>query len=51
MAADGVEGEGGAHADDGAGEETREHQLLLVVDLNGGPRQEVGGDYHKADTP
>ena len=33
MAADGVEGEGEAHADDGAGEEAHEHHLLLNLYL------------------
>lgn len=47
VAAEGVEGEGEAQADDGADEEGAEDQLLLPLDLDGGPGEEVAGDAHK----
>lgn len=44
VAGDGVEGEGHAEAEDGAGEEGGEDELLLDVDLDARAGEEVGGD-------
>lgn len=47
MTAERVEGEREAETDDGADEERAEDQLLLPLDLDGGPGEEVAGDSNE----